>query len=542
MGAGMAWGRIGQMARRMACGTSALLVLAVGMLFGPVASAQDAAPSACEPGAARAAPAISGRVALVVSNQAYGENIGALTVPHADGERLCRALEAAGFSVTLARDLDFRAFQTAVIEHGRRLSAAGPQGVGFFYYSGHGAALEEDGDNFLIPVDADIRRAEELPGAALRLGDIQRTIDGGGYQRSQANFIVIDACRNVAFQRSVRGGTKGLVPVREEGGTFIAFSTAPGDVALDAPHFSTVLAEALQVKGLPAYQAFRHVRRAVLDATRHDQFPWFRDGLVDDFYFLGGPEDSAAAIRATSTRPDVRRVKGRPVLSDPECETCPEMMVIDAAERGDAAETGFAISLHEVTFADWDRCAADGGCGRYWPDDEGWGRDRRPVINVSLEDAQAYVDWLARTTEKPFRLPTNAEWTAAARAGAPEGQAYAHGDDREKICRSANGGDHHRFGGLSCDDGFFRRTAPVGSLESNEFGLSDMAGNVWEWVSGCADGSEVANGPGAACARLLRGGSWESGAAGLTISARRVEAADVRRPTVGFRVALDWPL
>ena len=70
----------------------------------------------------------------------------------------------------------------------------------------------------------------------------------------------------------------------------------------------------------------------------------------------------------------------------------------------------FAVGVYEVTFAEWDACVSDGGCGGYRPDDEGWGRGRRPVVNVSWEDAQAYVGWLSGRTGKAYRLLSGAEW------------------------------------------------------------------------------------------------------------------------------------
>ena len=91
------------------------------------------------------------------------------------------------------------------------------------------------------------------------------------------------------------------------------------------------------------------------------------------------------------------------------CSVCPEMIPIPGNK--------FAIAKYTVTFAEWDACVADGGCGGYQPSDNGWGRGSRPVINVSWNDAQAYVQWLSQKAGKAYRLPTAEEWEIAALAG-----------------------------------------------------------------------------------------------------------------------------
>ena len=123
--------------------------------------------------------------------------------------------------------------------------------------------------------------------------------------------------------------------------------------------------------------------------------------------------------------------KAQATFSD--CTGCPEMVSLPAGEfmmgsptsemyRG--AETlhpvtipAFALSKYEITFDEWDACVADGGCGDYRPEDNGWGRGKNPVINVSWADATAYAEWLSRKTGKQYRLPSEAEWEYAARAG-----------------------------------------------------------------------------------------------------------------------------
>ena len=125
----------------------------------------------------------------------------------------------------------------------------------------------------------------------------------------------------------------------------------------------------------------------------------------------------------------------------------------------------FAIGRYPVTFAEYDRfCEA---MGREKPNDQGWGRERRPVINVSWQDAQAYIAWLSQETGRTYRLPSEAEWEYACRAGTTS--RYTFGD--------AITSDDANYADLALG-----RTSEVGAYPANEWGLHDMHGNVWEWV------------------------------------------------------------
>jgi formylglycine-generating enzyme required for sulfatase activity/serine/threonine protein kinase len=209
----------------------------------------------------------------------------------------------------------------------------------------------------------------------------------------------------------------------------------------------------------------------------------------------------------------------------------------------------FELGQTEVTFDQWDACVADGGCTQK-PGDEGWGRGRRPVINVSWDDAQQYVAWLSRQTGQSWRLPTEAEWEYAARAGSPT--AYFWGNDANQGCAYANGYDEtgkrvNEFGweNLKCDDGAAQTTA-VRSYRSNVFGLYDMSGNVWEWVQDCyhdsytgapKDGSEWRGSCSESGRRVLRGGSWGNGPWVLRSANRNGLVTGDRLNDLGFRVA-----
>ena len=240
-----------------------------------------------------------------------------------------------------------------------------------------------------------------------------------------------------------------------------------------------------------------------------------------------------------------------------DCEVCPVMVEVPAgsfmmgspeSEEGRFDVEGpqhrvtigspFAVGVYEVTFAEWDACVGAGGCGGYRPgDDEGWGRGRRPVIRVSWDDAQGYVQWLSRETGEQYRLLTEAEWEYVARAGTTTARYW--GDSESGQCRNGNGYDDY----VDCSDGY-EFTAPVGSFQPNAFGLYDVLGNVWEWTEDCwnddysgaaTDGSAWQSGD---CSRrVLRGGSWNLDPWDLRSAFRFRNSPGNRLNYLGFRVA-----
>ncbi len=231
----------------------------------------------------------------------------------------------------------------------------------------------------------------------------------------------------------------------------------------------------------------------------------------------------------------------------------PEMVVIPAGRfrmgnlhgGGDADEKPvhtvtfdepFAIGRYEVTFAEFDRYARV--AGRRLPSSNGWDRGRIPVVNVSWQDAVAYARWLSQQTGHSYRLPTEAEWEYAARAGTE--YKYAWGNDME-------GNRANCSGCRSAWDG--RQPAPVGSFEPNRFALYDTAGNVWEWVQDCwhrYNGRENSRASGwselsgKSCSRRMRrGGSWNDEPDYVRVANRGRGAPDYRSVNLGFRLARD---
>jgi formylglycine-generating enzyme required for sulfatase activity len=187
----------------------------------------------------------------------------------------------------------------------------------------------------------------------------------------------------------------------------------------------------------------------------------------------------------------------------------------------------FAVGRYPVTFEEYDRFATE--TVRERRDDEGWGRGRRPVINVFWNDARDYASWLSQETGKPYRLLSEAEWEYACRAGTTT--RYSWGD-HPPTPEQANFGQN------------VSKTSEVGAYPANPWGLYDMHGNVWEWVEDVWHSSyEGAPSDGRAWTtgddsrRVLRGGSWDSGPGDLRSAFRNWLNAVSRYDFIGFRVA-----
>lgn len=214
-----------------------------------------------------------------------------------------------------------------------------------------------------------------------------------------------------------------------------------------------------------------------------------------------------------------------------DCQNCPEMVLIPpgsfmmgvpGSQQRRTISQAFAVGKYEVTFAEWDACVAGGGCGKYRPDDQGWGRGRQPVINVSWEDAKQYVRWLSQKTGNSYRLLTEVEWEYAARAGTTT--AYSWGDAIGSGNANCNGC------GSQWDN---KQPAPVGSFRANAFGLYDVHGNVCEKVEDCVNDN---------CAmRVFRGGSWFYDPRSVSSAYRGSDHINNRDIDDGFRVARTLP-
>jgi formylglycine-generating enzyme required for sulfatase activity len=229
-------------------------------------------------------------------------------------------------------------------------------------------------------------------------------------------------------------------------------------------------------------------------------------------------------------------------------DVCPEMVVVPAgsytmgspASEKDRSDNegpqrkvtiakAFAVGKFEVTFAEWEACVAANACTKAEgkAKDEGWGRGKRPVINVSWDDiTKEYLPWLSKKSGQTYRLLTEAEWEYAARAGTTT--RYSFGDEFSNAKANNDKG----------------KTVDVGQYAANAFGLHDMHGNVWEWVQDCwnadykgAPNTEAARTTGECNQRVVRGGSFFSSPGSLRAAVRSGGFAGDRIRNFGFRLA-----
>ena len=414
--------------------------------------------------------------------------------------------------------------------------------------------------NFLR--DAGMGLQDTLTPAALRAMRQRATGQTAGSDQAPAAISpanlhhLVEAGDVVGLQAALDGGTADVDRRGDRGWTPLMLAVTKGysllvdpllaagaDVDIRAPDGATALFMALALghSGIAA-----QLLRAGADASVRGpqgktagEVAALRYGDADTARAAGEDPALVAFLAAEEAERLVRKWSAGTEFRD--CAECPLMVVVPAGSfrMGSLAGAGdedqvhgveisklFAVGKYEVTFSEWDACVSGGGCG-HGPDDEGWGRGTRPVIDVNWEDARSYAEWLSGETGAGYRLLSEAEWEYAARAGTT--------------------GRFHFGWTISTDQANYHgnKTVPVGSFPSNGFGLHDMHGNVFEWVEDCwhdsyasapADGSAWTSG-GDCSRRVLRGGSWNNFALSLRSANRGGFTAGNRDSSLGFRVA-----
>jgi formylglycine-generating enzyme required for sulfatase activity len=494
------------------------------------------------------------RAALIIGNANYPDAATPLSTTIRDVRAVADELRRAEFTVELKENLGKEEMKRAIDAFVGKIRAGT---VALFYFSGYGVQVARQ--TYLIPVNAQVWTEAEVRRDGISLDALLADMVGKG---AKVKIVIVDAARRNPFERRFRSSPAGLAALDGPEGTLAMYSAAPGKVINEGTGansaFASELVKELRAGNRTAEEVFNRIRVGVSRATNGEQVPWVSSSLVDEFYF-DNPRAVAAPAPAPSPRPAPSPTPA-PIPSQPagsggnpgealrDCPDCVELVVVPAGsfDMGSPTEyenpvrrvtfvKPFAIGRYEVSFDEWDRCVDEGGC-KHRLDDRDWGRGKRPAINLSWLDAKAFTAWLSKKTGQTYRLPSEAEWEYAARAGTTTPFWWG----REVGTRQANCRE--------CGTGEAARTLPVGSYKANAFGLFDTAGNAAEWVEDCWNDNyrgAPANGTawttGQCRLRVLRGGAFDSQSKYLRGTARFRYDHDVRYVANGFRVVRELP-
>lgn len=234
------------------------------------------------------------RIALVVGNAAY--KTGALPTPANDAGLIAQTLQAAGFDVIGARDLDQNGLRDTLRDFLAKANASGPNTVAFVYLAGYG--LQYQGDNYFAPVDAQIANATDVPVEAIRVTDFTKSLAA---INNRGSMVVLDAARANPFAQSNQPLAGGLTLVEPDANQLIAFNAAPGTVAPPeaGPYgsYAHALAEMIRVGGLSLGDVFDRTRLRVGDLTKGAQISWDASKFNNAFAFFDrGPDAPAAQV------------------------------------------------------------------------------------------------------------------------------------------------------------------------------------------------------------------------------------------------------
>ena len=251
------------------------------------------------------------RIALVIGNSEY-QSVGRLPNPANDARALAKALQAVDFEVQTVTDLTRLEMGRALSQFANTVAAKGKDTVALVFYAGHGLQIE--GENYLVPTDANLEREADVPLSTMRLVDIMKALET---LPSKMRIVILDACRNNPFATLRKSSGRGLAIVDAPAGSIVAYSTSPGAEALDGTGsnspYTSALVEAMKEPGLAIEQVFKSVRVRVNKVTEGRQVPWESSSLTANFAFVPG----AAPVIALNTTPGAVVAPARPALNAP---------------------------------------------------------------------------------------------------------------------------------------------------------------------------------------------------------------------------------
>ena len=499
---------------------------------------------------------------------------------------MAEVLEDLGFAVTVQLDATRAQMEAAVEAFHAQLRGGG---VGVFYFSGRGVQLE--GQNYLIPAESGISSESDVRHRAVPASWVVGKIQESG---NELNMVILDACwpwneesiyssyssRRVEWRPPVAG----LAPMQASDRLLIAYPTAPGEVVSESLYVRHLLAQ-MQVPGQTAEEMFRAVRTAVSEDSDGQQTPWESSSLAGtNFYFAGGPPSdeelrrerlavlyqdaqkmgtTAAYAAVVAAAPDspyaqlgwaaIARLRS-PEPSPPwelRNGLGMEFVLIEPGtfEMGspatelerDGDETLHHVTIsqplylgkYEVTQGQWQAVMGEIPSASFYFCRRKSSCPENPANGISWNDAQEFIRELNRREGVTvYRLPTEAEWEYAARAGTQT--VYHFGDDEAQV----------REAYASCDENYsYSSLKPsVGERLPNAWGLHDMHGSVWEWVQdwyGDYPRGAVIDprGPNTGVKRVVRGGSRSSAPRSCRAANRRSDTQGNRYMNLGFRLA-----
>ncbi len=526
------------------------------------------------------------RTALLIGNSIYPDV--PMLSPAEDISKMAKALEKSQFKITKETNLNQNEMREVISKFGQHLKES--RGIGIFYYAGY--AVQVEGENYLIPVNAVVKSENEATAQSINLSEIIKTMQSSG---TMFNIVILEACYQNPFGKKFIPSITGLAEIKIPDDFLVMAACSPGKsirVGKTPPsRFTDAIASYLSKPGLELMDIANNVKEAVSDASKEKQVPWISSSIKrglslnfprrDFFYLL---KDMQAYKEVWKTKKNLKEIyqiwkilAGTYPSWFSKIDSGDSIDVIIQAMNDDL-EGIFYEMVHLFEF-DLTQTNSLGMKFVYIPpgkfvmgsqfDEPERGKDEQPhsvtiprgffihateitqgqwqavmgsnpshfddcgqdcpVENVSWNDVRKYIDRLNMLEEtNSYRLPTEAEWEYTARAGSSTWFFF--------------GNDAHQFG----DYAWYKNNSgntphPVAQKEPNQWGLYDVHGNSWEWCQNWAgpypSGSATnPTGPGKGNHRVVRGGSWFYGMLQARSANRFYLFPDDRNYTVGFRL------